>query len=171
MKSYSPLFQTIYDEQEPTVGLGRGTHYSILRAVVWKDSLLNDLKKAMYYDFAVIWDEDHDERVINVIEKIYTNEYLTIGSFFGERKGGLTIMLSNNKFEDCIKYNKVYTGIENICEGKDPFEEFWDPWNFEVNSLGNLINDQDRKIQKYLNTINHKLGFKDIEFNSIQYNI
>ena len=166
MQNYSPLFQTIYDEQEPTVGLGRGTHYSILRAITWKDSLLNNLEKAMYYDFSIIWDEDHDDtQVINVLEKIYTYGYITIGSFFGERKGGLTIMLSDNKVQESIKYEKIYNDIYNICQGTFPYEEeYWDYWSFDVNSLGNLINDQDKKIKKYLNNINkkHKLGFKNI---------
>lgn len=166
MKSYSPLFQTIYDEQEPTVGLGRGTHYSILRAVVWKDSLLNDLKKAMYYDFSIIWDEDHDDaQVITVLEKIYTYGYITIGSFFGERKGGLTMMLSDNEVQNSIKYEKAFNDIYNICQGIFPYEEeYWDTWSFDVNYYGMLINDKDKKIQKYLNKINkkHKLGFKDI---------
>ncbi|MGF6727496.1 hypothetical protein P3T43_006888 [Paraburkholderia sp. GAS41] len=35
--SYCPFFQTLHDETRPVGNLGRGTHYSVLRATatVW----------------------------------------------------------------------------------------------------------------------------------------
>ena len=78
MRTYSPFFQTLYDEQAPVGHLGRGTHYSVLRAAVFHDELGEILPEnrykgphAKFHDFAVIWDEDHDKRVIEVIEQIY----------------------------------------------------------------------------------------------------
>ena len=38
MRKYSDFFKTLHDEQAPTGNLGRGTHYSILRAVVFGDA-------------------------------------------------------------------------------------------------------------------------------------
>ena len=38
MTQYSQFFQTLHDELTPTGTLGRGTHYSILRAVVFHDA-------------------------------------------------------------------------------------------------------------------------------------
>jgi hypothetical protein len=40
METYSPFFQTVYDEQSPTGHLGTGTHASILRAIVFHDENL-----------------------------------------------------------------------------------------------------------------------------------
>src|SRR4051812_20247485 len=71
MQKYSEFFQTLHDEQAPVGYLGRGTHYSILRAVVFSDSLAKPLFDARFLDFAVIWDEDHDARIIEPIQKLY----------------------------------------------------------------------------------------------------
>ena len=62
MRKYSDFFKTLHDEQAPTGTLGRGTHYSILRAVAFGDSEGKMLGSARFADFAVIWDEDHDDR-------------------------------------------------------------------------------------------------------------
>jgi predicted nucleic acid-binding protein len=56
MQTYSPYFKTLYDQPEPIGRLGRGTHYSVLRC----------LGLSGFHDFAIIWDEDHDKRVIAV---------------------------------------------------------------------------------------------------------
>jgi hypothetical protein len=42
----------------------------------------------------VIWDEDHDERVIGVVERMYFAGLLHPVLFVGERKGSLTVVLS-----------------------------------------------------------------------------
>jgi hypothetical protein len=46
------------------------------------------------HDFAVIWDEDHDTRVIDAIEHIYMSDLMAPVQFIGERKGTLTIILA-----------------------------------------------------------------------------
>src|SRR5262245_36988079 len=71
MQTYSDFFKTLHDERSPTGYLGRGTHCSILRAVVFHDEHETPLPSGEFTDFAVIWDEDHDVRVIESIEKIY----------------------------------------------------------------------------------------------------
>ena len=42
---------------------------------------------ARFQDFAVIWDEDHDERVFQPIERLYRLGDLPSFIIFGERKG------------------------------------------------------------------------------------
>lgn len=74
--------------------LGRGTHYSVLRAATWHDSCLNPLPNAEFLDFAVIWDEDHDTRVMMVVETLYFDGLLAPVRFIGERKGGLTVLVA-----------------------------------------------------------------------------
>lgn len=81
---YSALFTTLYDEQAPLADLGRGTHYSVLRAVTWKGT-------AQFHDFAILWDEDHDTRVIWVAEQIYLKGMLEPVVYIAEAKAHLCV--------------------------------------------------------------------------------
>src|SRR5687767_11217749 len=96
MRSYSPFFQTLHDEPAPIGNIGRGTHYSILRALAFQDCFGKTVLPARYHDFAVIWDEDHDDRVIPIIEQVYRIGLLPRFVYFGERKGMLTALLTNS---------------------------------------------------------------------------
>jgi hypothetical protein len=82
MRQYSEFFQTIYDEHEPSAGVGRGTHYSVLRA---RDTKFQE--KEVFFDFLILWDEDHDTRVIEVLENLYNQQRLRDYIIFAERKG------------------------------------------------------------------------------------
>ena len=95
MQKYSNFFKTLHDETSPTGHLGRGTHYSILRAVVFHDQMGKSLPEGQFADFAVIWDEDHDARVIEPIEEIYRRGLLASFPMFGEHKGSFTAVLSD----------------------------------------------------------------------------
>ncbi len=95
MRTYSDFFKTIHDETSPTGYLGRGTHYSVLRAVVFHDPMGKQLPEGKFADFAVIWDEDHDTRVMEPVEEIYRRGLLSSFLMFGERKGTFTAILSN----------------------------------------------------------------------------
>ena len=94
MPIYSTLFSCLYDEPSPVGNLGRGAHYSIFRSVEWLDVIREPLIIPQVHDFAVIWDEDHDIRVIQVIEAIYMAGLLSPIQFIGERKGTLTIIVA-----------------------------------------------------------------------------
>lgn len=92
--AYSHLFSCIYDEAEPIGRIGRGTHYSIFRAAEWHDVMRRPLPVAQVHDFAVVWDEDHDTRVIEVVEKLYMKSLLSPVQFIGERKGSLNVIVA-----------------------------------------------------------------------------
>jgi hypothetical protein len=92
--SYSTLFSCLHNEAAPVGHLGRGTHYSVFRSVEWLDVVRYPLAQPQIHDFAVIWDEDHDERVIDVVEKIYMAGLLSPIQFIGERKGMLSVVLA-----------------------------------------------------------------------------
>src|SRR5882757_5583273 len=94
MESYSHFFQTLHDERSPTGRLGNGTHASILRAIVFHDPTLEPLSTGALADFAVIWDEDHDTRVIKAVESIYRAGFLGSLLMIGERKGALNAIVS-----------------------------------------------------------------------------
>jgi Bacterial RNA polymerase, alpha chain C terminal domain len=95
MQMYSDFFKTLHDETGPTGRLGRGTHYSVLRAIVFQDHFGKPLAEGQFADFAVIWDEDHDTRVLEPIEQIYSRGLLSSFLMFGEQKGCFTAVLSN----------------------------------------------------------------------------
>src|SRR5580704_3231684 len=95
MASYCDFFKTIYDETKPTGYLGRGTHYSVLRAMVFHNSFGIPLSDGQFVDFAVIWDADHDGRVIEPIQEIFRCGMLSSFTIFGEHKGLFTGVLSD----------------------------------------------------------------------------
>lgn len=94
MRLYSPHFSCLYDEHEPVGKIGNGTHYSVLRTAEWRNVVQQPLKQAEVHDFAVIWDEDHDERVVDVAERIYMAGLFSPIQFIGERKGTLTVVVA-----------------------------------------------------------------------------
>ncbi|MBL4691987.1 MAG: hypothetical protein JKY92_01490 [Magnetovibrio sp.] len=163
MKKYSPYFTTIYDEQEPTGYLGRGTHYSILRATSWHSPNYDISPRAYHFDFAIIWDEDHDTRVIGCVEEIYLNGLLSKFIMFGERKAFFTAVISNfwNGLATDKEMNENIQWIaKNTADG--------DHFNAELISQddigGGIIADNNEKVTLYLSNINMlwKLGGKII---------
>ena len=82
--------------QEQMVRPSGGARSSILRATVFHDEMGAPLSEAMFADFGVIWDEDHDERMIEPIEAIYWAADLASFLFFGERKGSFCAVLSDD---------------------------------------------------------------------------
>lgn len=139
---YSTLFQTVYDEQEPVVGIGRGCHYSILRA---KDNTRKDVNA--YFDFAVLWDEDHDKRVIPVLEALYQKKLLVNYVVVGERKGGLTAVLKPNR------QKTSYTSVPELLFAEG------DPWSGATKTIkevgdGRLTNGTlQKEVEDYINGI------------------
>lgn len=167
MRSYSPFFQTLHDEPGPVGSLGRGSHYSVLRCVVWHDAALKPQKKAAYHDIAIVWDEDHDERVIKLLERLYISGFLASVVFLGERKGMASILVLDSTAESLgpsgmAMLNKVANDLAQAVEN--------DPWTAEtatLSSLGNIIYDNPDKVAQYLQTINMlwNLGLKPMTSN------
>jgi hypothetical protein len=160
--SYSPFFQVLHDEKAPVGYMGRGTHYSVLRAVVWQDEDLKPLKVARLLDFAVIWDEDHDERVINVIEDLYFKGLLPPARFIGERKGSLSVLVPKDLWIgfDTKKWREYCGKIEETAAA------FEDPWTTVVDFVGgadhSIIQGIPTHVLTYLENIQNlwRLGVK-----------
>lgn len=162
MTKYSHFFQTIYDEKKPVGNLGRGTHYSVLRSIVFSDTKGEELKKATYHDFAVIWDEDHDTRIIWVLEQLYYKRLLPFFTIFGERKGGLTL-LSEYDTNNLIS-------LPGEIETQPGIDGDTDTWTLELGDLHDtkaIINADADKVGLYLSNINMlwNLGTKSIRDN------
>lgn len=173
MHIYSPFFQTLYDEQEPVGHLGRGTHYSVFRAIVFHDDdgkvippTIYRNAKSKYHDFAVIWDEDHDTRVIKVIEKIYQEGLLPCFAFFGERKAGFSALFSKQLTE--IPQH-IEISVKHRCE-ETIHNLYNDVWHtqlgnpFQPSAIINA-NANENDVILYLKNINMlwQLGAKEIE--------
>jgi hypothetical protein len=170
MHTYSPFFQTLYDEQEPVGTLGRGTHYSVLRAIVFHDEKGSPLAgtryknaNAQFHDFAVIWDEDHDIRVIEAIEKIYVAGLLPFFPFIGERKA----MLTGLAFSDSeILRSFAATQLQEICN--DIYNDCWVSEVGVFDQPSGIIASGHENVLLYLSNIKMlwNLGLKEVTYNS-----
>ena len=150
---YSPFFQTLHDETRPVGQLGRGTHYSVLRVPIWQDEWLNPLGQASLLDFAVIWDEDHDERVIDVVEALYFRGLLAPVRFIGERKGSLSVLVEAKTVDawDRAALKAYREAVSDVGQSQE------DPWPATVGAvLGphrSIIHAPEEDVSLYLRNI------------------
>lgn len=161
VRQYSSYFFCLYDECASVGSLGRGTHYSVFRSVEWLDVDRRRIDLPQVHDFAVIWDEDHDERVIEAIERFYMAGLLSPVQFIGERKGGLTLILAARfYFSGTSESLQAYVSAVTAIASGLP-----DGWTVEIGSfdrnLGSphqtffqgIIADDDRRVGLYLANI------------------
>ncbi len=150
---YSPFFQTLHDEIQPVGHLGRGTHYSVLRVPIWQDEWLNPLPRGSLLDFAVIWDEDHDERVIEVITDLYFAGLLAPIRFICERKGSLSILIDEKTVEAWD-----HAALKNYRDAvSDVGQRLEDPWPTTVDTVSgskhSIIHASKEDVALYLRNI------------------
>lgn len=163
---YSDLFACLYDEPEPVGRLGRGTHYSVFRAAEWLDVVRDPLPVPQVHDFAVIWDEDHDTRVIEAVEAIYMAGLLSPVQFIGERKGTLYVVVAAKFYWNSEPRVKQYLVELNSIAKRLPNGDVWpiellffdrspsfpptDPHQTEIDGL---VSDERHKVVTYLRSI------------------
>ena len=153
MTTASPFFSTLHDG--PMLGsIGRGTHYSILRAV-------NFSPAPRFHDFAVIWDEDHDLRVLWVIEQLFVQGALGQALAIGERKGNITVLTIEPPTQ---KYREA---VERIATGV-PTDSFSSCVEAFGSATSMIIHDEPGRVRSYLGGIHAlwMLGSKDVEFST-----
>lgn len=164
---YSNLFACLYDEPEPVGHLGRGTHYSIFRTTEWLDVVRNPLPVPQVHDFAVIWDEDHDTRVIEAVEAIYMAGLLSPVQFIGERKGTLFVVVAAKFYYwGSEQSTKQYLAELNAIAKKLPNGDVWPiellffdrepstpPTDPHQTEIGGLISAERHKVVTYLRNI------------------
>ncbi|SNT15400.1 hypothetical protein SAMN05421763_105236 [[Luteovulum] sphaeroides subsp. megalophilum] len=169
---YSPYLHCIYDEPAPTGHIGRGTHYSVVQALSWRSEKGELRQQAAVQNVAIIWDEDHDERIIPCVEALLMAGLLHAVSMIGERKGGVTIVfnsMSAARLSDNQKrvYREEVTRVINdVVAAKH--EDSWSITFGEMTdtpslrSTGrdifhqSLIQDGDvQKIETYVRNINY----------------
>ncbi len=164
MKKYFNYFKTLHDETSPVGQLGRGAHYSIVQSLAWTDLKLIPSSTPLLHNLAIIWDEDHDERIIGVIETLYLRGLLTPVLFAGERKGALSLVLNSDIATNMpdgwlSEYTRKVSSIADNLE---------DPWGIDVSlfddSITGIINGDDREVNLYLHTVKMlwRLGLKKL---------
>jgi hypothetical protein len=161
MRTYSPFFQTLHDEVAPVGSLGRGTHYSILRATVFHDVYGSPLADgAQFADFAVIWDEVHDERVIQPIERLYRSGGLSSFIMFGARKGGFYGVLA--PVLEMTTSENLAAQTAKSCQSING--DWWQSQLVELDRPGSIILAEVGNVVQYLDTIDMlwRLGLKTI---------
>ncbi|MEI6268035.1 MAG: hypothetical protein WCP01_04070 [Methylococcaceae bacterium] len=169
MHQYSPYFKTLHNEVAPVGYIGRGSHYTILRCVIWHDHMLIPLQKGKYLDFAIIWDEDHDERIISIIEDLYINGLLSPVIFVGETKGIFSLLTHKPSIltPEYGNSSEFQCAIQNISEKQ---EDSWPANIFQYLSTEHtIISDSYERVSLYLENLKQQwqLGIKDVNNNQI----
>ena len=163
---YSTLFSTLYDEDKPVGNLGRGTHYSILRVAQPLNHLNKRQKQIQAQDLCVVWDEDHDTRIIEVIEELYLQNLLAPIIFIGERKGCVTVLVHIDFRKNDLLFEKFEQQLSHITSSLN------DPWTLTIETFeappwerlqSVMIHDNSEKVKTYLDNISNlwDLGLKD----------
>jgi hypothetical protein len=108
MKNYSPFFEVLYDEPAPVGYLGRGTHYSVLRAPVWQDEKPEAFEEGAFAGF-----RRHLGGIIELIEELYFAG-LSLASV-----RGVSIVLSTESWRgwDPSKWRDYSERVMVACSG------------------------------------------------------
>jgi len=150
MRQYSHFFSVLYDEPGPVGNLGRGTHHSVIR--IFSRHPPGRIT-GNFNDVAIIWDEDHDTRVITAIElMIMKGSFVHDILFIGERKGVLSIIVRDMPPGLLAKMQNRLDDTAN-----DTANELEDPWPVSINFLSDtdhsIINCCQDRINAYLHGI------------------
>ena len=165
MRNYSEIITTIHDEKYPVGHLGNGTHYSVLRTATWFDNCGLSLKEPKIHDLAIIWDKDHDERVIDIVEHLYMKNLLAPVLFVGESNGCLSVLVSP-LFKNASDEQAFQAFVSSIVElAKNQYE----PWIAKVDVFEDtqselpIIDSSRERVELYLKNIGMlwELGLKD----------
>ncbi|MDM0077465.1 hypothetical protein QTH90_23870 [Variovorax sp. J2P1-59] len=158
--AYSPFFQVLHDERAPVGNLGRGTHYTVVRTVLPVPesrevrTFSDDRRPRLeLLTLAVIWDEDHDERIWGVIERLHAAGLLAPVRFIGERKGNVTIICDAATAFGTGGYDLYRDLVEEMVYADDG-----DEWSLELQlGIGNgscqIIHASQDRVDAYLRGI------------------
>lgn len=153
-------FETLHADPGPADNPGRGTHCSIFRGISWFNGYLEQIREPLYHDLCVLFDEDHDTRIMPVIEGMYVDGLLAPVLFIGERKGSLAILVSDRCDERIL--TRILHGTQDVVG------VHFDPWPVTVHRVSDddtgIINASNESVQDYLRSIQSKwdLGLKRI---------
>jgi hypothetical protein len=110
-------------------------HHSVFRSTQWRAIDGDVLSAPRVHDFAVIWDEDHDVRVIGVAERLHLAGLLWPVCFIGERKGSVTLLLDYMAGPEVFADEGVW--IDRIREVAS--SAGGDEWRVEIGMFQHLV--------------------------------
>lgn len=109
------------------------------------------------HTFALLWDEDHDTRVIRLLEQLHVHQLLAPVRFIGERKGGLNVLFDSATVKRWVPGATTTSYAERVAHFADYNED--DAWAGNVyplesdEGLGYLVQDGQEKVRTYLRNI------------------
>lgn len=168
------VFSQIYSEPYP-IGKFYETGYSVLRSMDWLDYTFKPYKQAYIHDFALIWHQYADQKLIEIAENIYVNGLFTPLQFLAIRGSSITILVSGNFKKICGNsiFKNYALKLDTLCRsiiseeidihiatfdrtpkrGKQPFD------------LSDIIPANSELVRTYLKNIDNlfQLGLKPFE--------
>jgi len=125
MKRYSTYFQTIHDQPSRREDSRRIEGFTVFRVVVWSDHELKRRDTPKNHTFAIVWDEDHDTRVIQVAEKFYLAGVLQCISMIYEHEGNIVVRLLDD-IDETVE-GPVFSELCKRLElhSSPYFEDYW----------------------------------------------
>jgi hypothetical protein len=139
----------LHDEKGTSTKLGRGTHYSVFECPKSGSS-------AGCQRLAVIWDEDHDVRVLDVVDRLRSRGLLSDVLFVGERKGAVTFILDPHNSVTRQNLSAIHRYSSTV--GQDHWEVtvgFFDG-KFKNSEAAYIVHDDPELVRRYLVEIREK---------------
>ena len=111
-------------------------HYSVYQVVEWLDLGGNLTAPAKLKNFTIIWDYDHDERILDVVDSLYLNGLLHPVLFAGESEGVLRLVLDSNCHTPSDYQELVLHTTEKALEPS------YDVWTLDVEWFDDSENNE-----------------------------
>lgn len=111
MYLFSEIFKTIAWTKD----------YAVFRAIEWRDIMLTPCTTGLLHDFAVVWDEDQDTRIIEAAEILYLEGLLAPVQYLYEHKGELTLLVA----APFNHYRKVFEKKVDTLLSKYFNKDYW----------------------------------------------
>lgn len=156
--------QCIYDEASPSEDIGRGAHYSVLRVPLSPALPVRGHADEKVRDVAVIWDEDHDMRVLEAIRRLHLKGLLSHALFIGERKGAFTLLVDGAYFGRITQYKRDLLGRQVANQVARMNGDHWQAAVGSFSPAGinaetvmeSIIHADEAKVEAYLRRIGVK---------------
>ncbi|WP_157078277.1 hypothetical protein [Sphingobium abikonense] len=162
---YSNLFSCLYDQKGSIETNGGNPPYSVFRSTQSRNKAGDTTCEMTIHDFAVIWDEDHDERVICAIERLHLLGLLWPVVIAFESRGLLTLVLQGDlpvpENYRSLAHNACNNGLNDVWQTKLATYNRPHPFHFQPNQ--NTLPDFDPDAASFVFAIDRqwKLGLRE----------